>query len=61
MKHHNRNSQLYVTLDHDQTGATSGFADCTVQTSHTSVSHLPTTEVLGKGSFCVQLTSEPST
>lgn len=39
MKHHNRNFQLYVTLDHDQTGATSGFTDCTVQTSHTSVIH----------------------
>lgn len=27
MKHHNRNFQLYVTLDRDQTGATSIFID----------------------------------
>lgn len=55
MKHPNRNFQLYVTLDHDQTGAASGFPDCTVQSSYTSVIHLPITELLGKGSFCAQL------
>lgn len=27
MKHHNRNFQLYMILDHDQTGATSIFID----------------------------------